>query len=235
LDLIHHALWFLKPEGINYLIQSFGLLGICLIIFSETAIFPLLPGDSLLVLCGIAAAGTGGQTLLSLRTLLVIVPICAVAGDQVGYMVGSLVGQSIYGWRERRLGPVPIFKQQWLHQTEDFYKRWGVFTIMACRWVPIVRTFAPVVAGVTKMPYKRFVPYNVLGGVSWVWSMLLTGYFLDAAIKGVWPGFELTKYIDIIMVIIVLLSVSPMIYTVLKEKGARTAHKTAPKKKRKKA
>jgi membrane-associated protein len=233
LDLIQHALWFLKPEGINYLIQSFGLLGICLIIFSETAVFPLLPGDSLLVLCGIAAAG--GQSLISLWSLLLLVPVCAVAGDQVGYLVGSLVGKGIYGWREKRIGPVPIFKQQWLHQTQDFYKRWGVFTIMACRWVPIVRTFAPVVAGVTKMPYKRFVPFNVLGGLSWVWSMVLTGYFLDAVLKSVWPGFDLAKNIDKIALIIVLLSVSPMIYTVWKERGAKAASKQAPKKKRKKA
>ena len=227
MDLIHQLLWYLKPEGINHVIEAFGLLGICCIIFAETAIFPLLPGDSLLVLCGIAAASTSS---LSLWALMLAVPVCAIVGDQVGYLLGSLVGASIYGWRERRIGPVPIFKQEWLHRTKDFYKRWGVFTIVACRWVPIVRTFAPVVAGVTKMPYKTFIPYNILGAVSWVWSMLLTGYFLNAGLQKIWPGFDLAKNIDKIAVIIVLLSVSPMIYTVVKEWWA----KPAKKKKRKK-
>jgi membrane-associated protein len=93
--------------------------------------------------------------------------------------------------------------------------------------VPIVRTFAPIVAGVTRMPYKTFIPFNVIGAVSWVWSMLLTGYFLNAALQKIWPGFDLAKNIDKIALIIVLLSISPMIYTVLKEKSK-------PKKKRKK-
>jgi membrane-associated protein len=220
---IHSLLFYLQPEGINQLIQNFGLLGICAIIFAETGIFPLLPGDSLLVLCGIASGqmGAGGQPLLSLWALMIAVPLCAIAGDQIGYLFGSLAGKSIYKWRERRLGPVPVFKQAWLHQTEDFYKRWGVFTIIACRWVPIVRTFAPVVAGVTRMPYKKFIPYNVVGGITWVWSMLLTGFFLDAVLKGIWPSFDLAKNIDKIVVIVVLLSVLPIVYTVWKERGAR--------------
>ena len=223
MDLIHSLLFYLKPEGINQLIQNFGLLGICLIIFSETGFFPLLPGDSLLVLCGIAAGqlGAGGQPLLSLWTLMILVPLCAIAGDQIGYIFGSLIGKAIYGWRERRIGPIPIFKQAWLHQTQDFYKRWGVFTIVACRWVPIVRTFAPVVAGVTKMPYKKFIPFNIIGAVTWVWSMLLTGFFLDSGLKRVWPGFELVKHIDKIALIIVLLSVMPIVYTVWKERRGR--------------
>lgn len=226
MDLIHQALWYLKPEGINHLIQSFGLVGVCIIIFSETGIFPLLPGDSLLVLCGIAAAPVAnGQPLLSIWALLFAVPICAISGDQVGYLVGSLVGKPIYKWRERRIGPVPVFKQEWLHRTQDFYKRWGVFTVVACRWAPIVRTFAPIVAGVTKMPYKKYLPFSLIGGFSWVWSMVLTGYFLDTALKSVWPSFNLAENIDKIAVIIILLSISPMIYTVLKEWRARPAVK----------
>jgi membrane-associated protein len=223
LEFIQHLLWYLKPEGINYLIQSFGLLGICAIIFAETGLFPLLPGDSLLVLCGIAAASAEGA--LSLPVLMLLVPLCAILGDQVGYMVGRVVGKRIYKWRERRIGPVPFFKQEWLKRTEDFYKRWGVFTIVACRWVPIVRTFAPIVAGVTRMPYKTFIPYNVIGALSWVWSMLLTGYFLNAALQKIVPGFDLAKNIDKIALIIVLLSISPMLYTVFKERRPKPAKK----------
>jgi membrane-associated protein len=234
-------LYYLKPEGITHLIQVGGLLAICLIIFAETGFFALLPGDSLLVLCGIFAATLDpatGHNLLSLAALLALVPLCAILGDQVGYSVGRLVGPPIYRWRELKLGPLPVFRPAWLKRTEDFYHRWGVFTVVMGRWVPIVRTFAPIVAGVTKMPYKRFIPFNILGAVTWVWSMVLAGYFLPPLIKQAWPDFDLARHIDKIAVLVVILSILPIVYTVWKErklkpaKASKNAKKPAKKKRR---
>jgi membrane-associated protein len=225
LQFIHDLLWYLKPEGIAFIIQTFGMPGICLIVFAETGFFALLPGDSLLVLCGVFAATTGpdGAPLLPLWALLTVVPLCGVAGDQVGYSIGRWAGIRIYGWKERRLGPLPIFQPQWLKRTEDFYHRWGVFSIVMGRWVPIVRTFAPIVAGMTRMPYAKFIPFNVIGAFTWVWSMVLAGYFLDAALKRVWPTFDLARNIDKIAVVVVLFSLLPIVYTVLKERREAAA------------
>src|SRR3954465_9599340 len=103
MHLISQLLWLLKPEGIQWLIQTGGLPAICLIIFAETGFFALLPGDSLLVLCGIFAATTtaDGHPLLPIWPLLVLVPLCGVAGDQVGFWIGRWFGQAIYGWKDR--------------------------------------------------------------------------------------------------------------------------------------
>jgi membrane-associated protein len=220
-DFLHQLLWYFKPEGITYLIQTGGLAAICLIIFAETGFFALLPGDSLLVLCGIFAATPDpatGRALLPLWALLLVVPLCGILGDQVGYSLGRWAGRRIYTWREIRLLGIPLFKPVYLVRTEDFYRRWGVFTIVAGRWVPIVRTFAPIVAGVTRMPYSRFVPFNILGAFSWVWSMVLAGYFLPPLIHRVLPNFDLARNIDKIALLIVFLSVLPIAFTLWRER-----------------
>jgi membrane-associated protein len=226
LELVQQLLWFLKPEGIQWLIQQGGLPVICLIIFAETGFFALLPGDSLLVLCGIFAATTGadGHALLPLWALLSIVPVCGVLGDQVGFGIGSWFGKALYGWPEKSLLGIPIYKRAYLTKTEEFYGRWGTFFIVAGRWVPIVRTFAPIVAGMVKMPYRTFIAYNIIGGFTWVWSMVLAGYFLPPVLKTVAPGFDLARNIDKIALLIVGLSLLPIAWTVYKE---RQAAKTA--------
>jgi membrane-associated protein len=199
------------------------MVGICLIVFAETGFFALLPGDSLLVLCGVFAAtpepGTG-KPLLSLWALLVIVPLCAITGDQVGYRIGRWVGRAIYGWPDRHCLGVPLFKKSWLVRTEALYERWGPFAIVAGRWVPIVRTFAPIVAGVIRMPARTFVFYNVLGGITWVWSMVLAGYFMDGVLRRIWPGFDLARNIDKIAVVIIVLSLLPILHAVWKDRRA---------------
>lgn len=222
MEFIHDMLWILTPEGIQWLIKTGGLPAICLIIFSETGFFALLPGDSMLVLCGIFAAtiGANGQPLLPVSLLLTLVPVCAVLGDQVGYWIGTFFGRAMYGWRDYSIVGIPIFKKSYLKKTEEFYGRWGTFFIVAGRWVPIVRTFAPVVAGIIRMPFRTFIPFNIIGAVSWVWSMVLTGYFLDSLIKKVFPGFDLATNIDKIAIGVVLLSVLPIAYTVYKERRA---------------
>ncbi len=227
MEIVHQLLWFLKPEGIQWLIQTGGLPVICLIIFAETGFFALLPGDSLLVLCGIFAATTGadGHPLLPLWALLTIVPACGVLGDQIGYWIGSWFGKALYNWPEKSLLGIPIYKRAYLTRTEEFYGRWGTFFIVAGRWVPIVRTFAPIVAGMVRMRFTTFITYNVLGAFTWVWSMVLAGYFLPPILKTVAPGFDLARNIDKIALVIVALSLLPIVWTVHKERQAARARK----------
>jgi membrane-associated protein len=223
LEIVHQLLWFLKPEGIQWLIQTGGLPVICLIIFAETGFFALLPGDSLLVLCGIFAAtpGVDGQPLLPLWALLAIVPVCGILGDQVGFWIGSWFGKTLYTWPEKSFLGVPIYKRNYLTKTEEFYGRWGTFFIVAGRWVPIVRTFAPIVAGMVKMPFPTFIFFNVIGAFTWVWSMVLAGYYLPPILKGFFPGFNLAQNIDKIAIVIVGLSLLPIVWTVYKERQGK--------------
>jgi membrane-associated protein len=226
LELVRGLLWLLRPEGIQWLIQTGGLPAICLIVFAETGFFALLPGDSMLVLCGIFAATTGadGRPLLSLPLLLTLVPVCGVLGDQVGYWIGTWFGKALYGWKDFGFLGIPVFRQAYLRKTEDFYGRWGTFFIVAGRWVPIVRTFAPIVAGVIRMPFRTFIGFNVIGAFTWVWSMVLAGYFLPPLLQRFVPGFDLARNIDKIALVVVLLSVLPIVWTVYKERrqGALT-------------
>ena len=219
MEILHNLIWIFTPEGIQWLIMTGGLPAICLIIFAETGFFALLPGDSLLVLCGIFAAtpSTAGGTLLPIGFLLTVVPLCAVIGDQVGFWIGTWFGHAMYGWKDRHILGIPIFKTTYLRQAENFYNRWGVFAIMVGRWVPIVRTFAPIVAGITRMPIRKFITFNIIGGYTWVWSMVLTGYFLGNMAKTQF-GFDLATHIDKIAIVIVIVSLIPIGYTVWKEK-----------------
>ena len=220
MELISNLLWLLKPEGIQWLIQTGGLPAICLIVFAETGFFALLPGDSMLVLCGIFAAtlGQDGRPLLPLHLLLTLAPVCGVLGDQVGYWLGTWFGRALYSWPDRSALGIPLFKQAYLRKTEDFYGRWGTFFIVAGRWVPIVRTFAPIVAGVIRMPFRTFIAFNVLGAVTWVWSMVLAGYYLPPVIQRFAPGFDLARHIDKIALGVVFLSLIPIFWTVYKER-----------------
>lgn len=228
MELIHKLLWLLKPEGIQWLIQTGGIPAICLVIFAETGFFALLPGDSLLVLCGIFAAtrGSDGRPLMSLTLLLAVVPLCGVMGDQVGYWLGTWMGRAVYKWRDVSLGPIPIFKQDYLRRTERFYARFGNFTIVAGRWVPFVRTFAPIVAGVIRMPFPVFLTYNIIGAFTWVNSMVLAGYFLPPLIRRVWPNFDLALHIDKIAIGIIFVSLIPIFITVWKERAEARAQRT---------
>jgi membrane-associated protein len=223
LETLQLLFFYLRPEGIARLIQTFGIPGICLIIFAETGFFALLPGDSLLVLCGIFAAtlGPDGQPLLPLWALLTFVPLCGILGDQVGFWLGKWAGKAVYGWNDFLVMGFPIYRRDYLKRTENFYNRWGRFTIVAGRWVPIVRTFAPIVAGVTRMPFRTFLAFNVVGGLTWVASMVFAGYWMDAFLKRVFPNFELAKNIDKIAFLVVLLSLMPIIYTLIKERGEK--------------
>jgi membrane-associated protein len=206
MEYLKDAFHFLTD--VQGLIQWGGTLLVCVIVFVETGLFFgfFLPGDSLLVSAGVfAAAGH-----LSLASLLIIVSLCAVVGDQVGYWIGRKAGQALYS-REDSF----FFRKQHLLRAHEFYEKYGGKTIVLARFVPIVRTFAPAVAGAAEMNYRRFVSYNVFGGILWVWSMVLIGYSLGSAV----PDIE--RHIHIIIVVVVFLSILPGIVEVVRARSRK--------------
>jgi membrane-associated protein len=198
-DLLHQI------HDVRALIQWGGLGLICAIVFVETGLFVgfFLPGDSLLVTAGIFAK----MGVLDVWSLLTLVSLCAIAGDQLGYAIGFKAGQALYDRPDTW-----YLKQAHLKKTREFYEKYGAKTIVIARFVPIVRTFAPVVAGVGAMEYRRFVTYNVLGGLLWVWGMVLTGYTLASLI----PDVE--KKLPKIILIVIFLSILPGIIEFARER-----------------
>jgi membrane-associated protein len=190
------------------LIQWGGTLMVCAVVFVETGLFFgfFLPGDSLLVTAGIFAY----MGHLNLAYLLVGASLCAVAGDQVGYWIGRRAGQTLYR-RENSF----FFRQTHLRRAHEFYEKYGGKTIVLARFVPIVRTFAPAVAGAASMNYRRFVTFNVMGGILWVWSMLLVGYSLSSTI----PNID--RHIHLVIVIVVVLSILPAVIEVLRNRNQK--------------
>jgi membrane-associated protein len=189
-DALHYVM------DVKGLVQSGGTLLVCLIVFVETGLFFgfFLPGDSLLVTAGVfAAAG-----YLRLSALLTFVALSAVVGDQVGYWIGRRAGRELYR-REDSL----VFRKRHLERAHEFYERHGGKTIILARFVPIIRTFAPPVAGAAQMNYRRFISFNIVGGVLWVWSMVLLGYTLGSAVP------DIDRHIHIVIAAVVLLSLLP--------------------------
>lgn len=182
-----------------------GLFVVCGFIYVETGLFFgfFLPGDSLLVTAGIFAS----QGKLNLVLLLILGTICAFAGDQTGYWIGRKAGQALYR-REDSL----FFKKRHLMKAHDFYEKYGPITIVLARFVPIVRTFAPAVAGAAEMNYKKFVFYNFFGGLLWIFSMSFVGFFLGKIIPNV------STHIHLIIAIVIFISLLPAIIEFIKEK-----------------
>jgi membrane-associated protein len=178
------------------LVQT-GYFGIALIIFAESGLLFgfVFPGDSLLLVAGILAA-TGALNLL---VLMVIVFLAAFAGDQVGYWLGNRYGRGIF--KAKR---IPLFRERYVEEAEAFFELHGHKTIVLARFVPIVRTFAPIVAGVANMPYRIFVTYNFFGALLWGIGMTLVGYLL-----GNIPNID--KYINVLIVGVVLVSLVPVV------------------------
>lgn len=141
-----------------------------LIIFAETGLVvtPFLPGDSLLFAVGTFTVMEGG---LNLWAILILLTVAGILGDTVNYHIGKYLGPKVFETNSR------FFKRSYLEQTEKFYDKWGAFTIVAARFAPIVRTFAPFIAGVGSMKYRKFVTYNIAGAVVWVFSFVLAGHF----------------------------------------------------------
>jgi membrane-associated protein len=180
------------------------------IIFTETGLFVgfFLPGDSLLVTAGLVSA----RGLLNVYRLGAILHIAAICGNSSGYFIGRHTGPRLFT-RDESL----LFKKKHLLSAEQFYKKHGRKTVVLAQFVPIIRTFAPVVAGAARMPYRVFLTISVLGTFLWVWSMLFTGYFLGRYIPGV------DQHIEIVVLLVVFISILPGIISWWRERGNTAA------------
>lgn len=195
--------------SLDDLIRWGGYVVLFAIVFTETGLLIgfFLPGDSLLITAGLVAAAGG----LNIWWLNVILIVAAVTGDSVGYAIGVRLGPRLFT-RPKSL----VFNPRHIERTRAFYARHGAKTIVIARFVPIVRTFAPVVAGVGQMEYRRFVFYNIAGGVGWVTSMTWAGYALGRAIPNV------ADYVHVIVVVVVILSVIPIAVELVRERRRRS-------------
>lgn len=229
MESITDLLQYLNPKVmIDALLNWLGVyvyFGLFFIIFAETglAIGFFLPGDSLLVVAGLfAAAGK-----LDLWIMMISLFIAAVVGDAVGYYSGKKMGKAIFNRPKSK-----FFNPKHLVKAHEFYEKYGGKTIIIARFVPIVRTFAPIVAGAADMTYNKFLTYNIFGGFLWVTSMLLSGYFLgglvEKAVQNVFgiAGFKLEDHIDKVVIIIVFLSILPMIIEYWKVRREKKLHET---------
>jgi len=191
--------------ALDDLIRWGGYVVLVAIVFVETGLLIgfFLPGDSLLITAGLVAAA-GGLNIWLLNALLIL---AATVGDSVGYAIGAHIGPRLFT-RPRSL----LFNPSHLRRTRDFYARHGAKTIVLARFVPIVRTFAPVVAGVGRMEYRRFLCFNVAGGIGWVTSMTGAGYLLGQAVPNI------SDHIHVVVVIVVVLSMIPIVVEILRER-----------------
>ncbi len=199
---MHHLLdLFHKIYDVQGLVRIGGLAALTAVIFAETGLLFgfFLPGDSLLVTAGLYCTSVAGeQPLLNIVTLNLAAMAAAIVGDTVGYWIGAKTGPKIFT-RESSL----FFSRKHLLRTKGFYERHGGKTIIIARFMPFARTFAPVVAGVGKMSYRRFISFNVFGGIGWVASMTLLGFSMGK----VYP--QITKQIDKVVIVIIAVSLIP--------------------------
>lgn len=175
-----------------------GYVGLTIIIFAETGLLIgfFLPGDSVLVTAGLLASQPE-KFSLSVLLLGVLLSIASILGNSVGYYIGKITGPRLFT-RENSL----LFNRKHLERAHQFYERHGGKTIVLARFMPIVRTFVPVVAGVGQMQYRRYTIYNIIGGLAWIWSMLFIGYFL-----GYIPG--ISDHIELVILVVIFLSLLP--------------------------
>jgi len=199
------------PGDLHSTLETIGLIGLLAIVFAESGLLIgfFLPGDSLLFTAGLLSSQ---GHLAPLPVILVGCFIAAVAGDQVGYMFGSRVGPSLF-----RRPDSKIFKQEYVEKARAYFERHGSKTIVLARFVPIVRTFAPILAGVGDMQYRTFVTFNVVGGLLWAVGVTSLGYILGETA----PWVE--DYLLAVIAVIVLLSVLPVVIEVLRNRRATSS------------
>jgi len=190
---------------LTQLIITVGVVGLFAIVFSETGLFFgfFLPGDSLLVTAGLLAS----QGYFNVWLLIPLLCFAAILGDTVGYWFGYKVGPAIF----KRKGSL-LFKKEHLDHAHTFYEKHGGKTIVIARFIPIIRTFAPIVAGAAKMKYRVFLTFNIFGGVLWITSMILLGYFLGNVIP------DVDKYLIPIIATIVFISLLPAMFEFYKSR-----------------
>jgi membrane-associated protein len=189
--------WLHRVRDVRELIAWGGYAGLAGIIFAETGLLVgfFLPGDSLLVTAGLLAATTG---VFNVGLLGLLLSVASILGNTSGYAIGQATGERLFR-REDSL----LFNKKHLYRAHEFYERHGGKTVVIARFMPIVRTFVPVVAGMAKMSYRRYTLYNVIGGLGWIWGMLFIGYFLGRYI----PGID--RHIETVIALVILLSLLP--------------------------
>ena len=193
-----------------------SIVGVAAVVFAESGLLIgfFLPGDSLLFTTGFLIHA--GFLPVNIHLAVAIIFIAAVAGDSVGYTFGRRLGPKVFNKRDARL-----FKQEYIKQAQDFYEKHGGKTIIIARFVPIVRTFAPIVAGAGKMEYKRFISFNVIGGFLWAAGVTYAGFFLGSVFESM--GLEIDHVLLPIIAVIILISVLPPAIHIFKDKKNRTA------------
>jgi membrane-associated protein len=196
---------FSNLQDLPALIKWAGYFGLTAIVFAETGLLIgfFLPGDSLLVTAGLVSA----RGLLNVYILGVMLNLAAALGNSAGYWIGRMTGPRIFT-REDSL----LFNKKHVYRAQEFYARHGRKAIVLAQFMPIVRTFSPVVAGVGRMPYRQFLMISVLGTIFWVWSMLFTGYFLGTYI----PGID--QHIEILVLTVIFVSIMPAIISWWRER-----------------
>jgi membrane-associated protein len=211
LDLFHQLLSDPKK-----LVEWGGYVGLTFIIFAETGLLVgfFLPGDSLLVTAGLLASQPQSFSL-NVYVLGALLCVASILGNTSGYYIGKITGPRLFT-RENSL----LFNRKHLERAHAFYERHGGKTIILARFMPIVRTFVPVVAGMGQMQYRRYTLYNVIGGVAWIWSMLFVGYFLGRYIPGI------GDHIELVILVVIFLSLLPGIIAWLRNRG-RSAERRA--------
>lgn len=188
------------------IIRTVGYIGLFAIVFAETGLLigAFLPGDSLLFTAGFLAS----QDYLNIWLVLIVCFVAAIIGDATGYYIGHRFGRSLFQKEESRL-----FRPSYLVKSEEFFQRHGGRAIVLARFMPIVRTFAPVIAGISAMTYRSFAVYNVIGAVVWAIGVTLAGYFLGSAI----PSID--TYLLPIIAVIVIVSIAPSAIHIWRENG----------------
>jgi membrane-associated protein len=210
-DLFHQL------SDVRHLVQVGGYVGLTAIIFAETGLLIgfFLPGDSLLVTAGLLSSQP--EFGLNILVLGVILTIAAILGNSLGYVIGRYSGPRLFT-RDDSL----LFKKKHLFAAQAFYERHGGKTLVIARFMPIVRTFVPVVAGLAGMEFKRYTAYNVLGAVAWIWSMLLVGFVLGRYI----PGVE--RHIEKVILLVIFISLLPGLISWWRSRSSGSADATRP-------
>lgn len=198
--------------GIENLIRAGGLLGLAAIVFSETGLLVgfFFPGDSLLVTAGVLSSRVivGDHPILNIYSLNLVLMAAAVVGDQVGFFLGRKTGPKIFDKPDNRL-----FKKQYAVEAHLFYVKHGGKAIILARFVPIMRTFVPFIAGVARMPYRRFVGFSILAGICWIPSMTLLGYYIGRSPLG--------EKLHLVILTVVFISILPMLIGITRKTRQR--------------
>jgi membrane-associated protein len=220
--LAAHAALAVNPLDARSLIQAFGLAGVLIILFAETGLLLgfFLPGDSLLFIAGVAASPVAADIVgvqLSLPLLLIGAPIFAIAGAQLGHLLGARYGRRLFARPDSRL-----FKTEYVDRAEYYFTRYGPgkATVLA-RFVPIVRTFLNPVAGMLHMPARRFLLWNIIGGVLWTDGIVLVGYLPARKLRDTIGAANIDKYLLPVVALIVLLSLIPILVEVVRARRNR--------------